>query len=195
MSKIKEILNKLLITNESLQQGVDPWDVSWHVANFGNQTPFEQVGEFHSTFGHPAYVYGEPPVTNPGAKMLRLRLKLITEELRELVEASLKDDILLHSIKNSFSQLDSHIDKIHDDDIKFDVVEVADALGDINYVVQGAAHVFNIDLDSVTSEIHRSNMSKLDPDTGMPIYNEAGKILKGKDYSKPDIKAVLGIEN
>lgn len=71
-----------------------------------------------------------------------------------------------------------------------DIVEVADALGDMIYVINGLAIEMGIPLDAVVREIHRSNMSKLGLD-GQPIYREDGKVLKGPNYFKPDIKKVL----
>lgn len=93
-----------------------------------------------------------------------LRYSLIYEELKELREAL--DD------KN--------------------LVEVADALTDILYVVYGAGHSFGIDLDKCFDEVHRSNMSKLGED-GKPIYREDGKVLKGPNFSQPDLKTLLGL--
>jgi predicted HAD superfamily Cof-like phosphohydrolase len=93
----------------------------------------------------------------------KLRFDLIEEEFNELREALEADDI----------------------------VEVADALGDIAYVVYGAAKTFGIPLDEVVDEIHRSNMSKLGED-GKPIYRESDrKVLKGENYFPPNIKAIL----
>lgn len=71
-----------------------------------------------------------------------------------------------------------------------DIVEVADALADLLYVVSGASHVFGIDLDAVLEEVQRSNLSKLDAD-GNPIYRADGKVLKGPNFSEPDINKVL----
>jgi len=91
-----------------------------------------------------------------------LRYSLIDEELKELREA-----------------LDDR-----------NLVEVADALTDLLYVVYGAGHSFGIDLDKCFKEVHNSNMSKLGED-GNPIYREDGKVLKGPNYWKPDLKKVL----
>lgn len=71
-----------------------------------------------------------------------------------------------------------------------DVVAVADALGDLDYVVNGAAIEHGIVLPVITAEIHRSNMTKLGPD-GKPIYREDGKILKGEGYEPPNLKPLL----
>ena len=95
----------------------------------------------------------------PSEKIVQLRYDLIKEELDELSDA------------------------INDKDI----VEVADALTDLLYVVYGAGHAFGIDLDKCFAEVQRSNMSKLGED-GKPIYNENGKVMKGPNYSKPNLK-------
>ena len=92
------------------------------------------------------------------ARTNKLRIDLIKEELDELTEA-MQDENLL---------------------------EVADALTDILYVTYGAGHAFGIDLDKCFEEVQNSNMSKLGED-GKPIYNEAGKVMKGPNYFKPDL--------
>ena len=71
-----------------------------------------------------------------------------------------------------------------------DLLEVADALTDILYVTYGAGHAFGIDLDSCFDEVQNSNMSKLGKD-GKPIYNEAGKVMKGPNYFKPDLSKFI----
>ena len=96
------------------------------------------------------------------AKTNKLRIDLIKEELEELTEA-MQDENLL---------------------------EVADALTDILYVTYGAGHAFGIDLDKCFEEVQNSNMSKLGED-GKPLYNEAGKVMKGPNYFKPDLSKYL----
>ena len=95
-------------------------------------------------------------------KINSLRLNLIKEELDELKDA-----------------LD-----------RKDLVEIADALTDILYVTYGAGHAFGINLDKCFDEVQRSNMSKLGDD-GKPIYNEFGKVMKGPNYFKPNLKKFL----
>ncbi len=95
-------------------------------------------------------------------KINQLRISLINEELEELREA----------IKNK------------------DIKEAADALTDILYVTYGAGHAFGINLDKCFDEVQKSNMSKLGGD-GKPIYNEAGKVMKGPKYFKPDLSKFL----
>ena len=91
-------------------------------------------------------------------KINKLRLDLIKEELDELKEAMDNKDLL----------------------------EVADALTDILYVTYGAGHAFGINLDKCFDEVQNSNMSKLD-ENQKPIYNDAGKVMKGPNYFKPDL--------
>ena len=102
--------------------------------------------------------------TFPEEEIQRLRLDLIEEELDELH----------YAIDNK------------------DMVEIADALGDLLYVVYGAGHAFGIDLDECFKEIHASNMSKLGPD-GKPIKREDGKVLKPDTFFPPDLKSILGL--
>lgn len=92
-----------------------------------------------------------------------LRISLIEEELDELKQA------------------------IEDED----VVDIADALTDLLYVVYGSGHSFGLDLDECFAEVHYSNMSKLE--NGKPLYREDGKVLKGKDYFPPNLEAVLDV--
>jgi len=95
-------------------------------------------------------------------KINKLRIDLIKEELTELTEAMNNKDLL----------------------------EVADALTDILYVTYGAGHAFGINLDECFEEVQNSNMSKLD-ENGKPIYNEAGKVMKGPNYFKPDLSKFI----
>ena len=73
-----------------------------------------------------------------------------------------------------------------------DLLEVADALTDILYVTYGAGHAFGIDLNKCFEEVQNSNMSKLD-ESGKPIYNEFGKVMKGPSYFKPNLKKILNL--
>ena len=109
--------------------------------------------------------FGQEVKTKPSFssdKINKLRIDLIKEELEELQEAMKNNDLL----------------------------EVADALTDILYVTYGAGHAFGIDLDECFEEVQNSNMSKLDKN-GKPIYNEAGKVMKGPNYFKPDLSKFL----
>tara|TARA_B100000795_G_scaffold248835_1_gene215924 strand:+ start:64 stop:405 length:342 start_codon:yes stop_codon:yes gene_type:complete len=109
--------------------------------------------------------FGQEVKTKPSfsdEKINRLRYDLIKEELEELKVAMENNDLL----------------------------EVADALTDILYVTYGAGHAFGVDLDKCFEEVQASNMSKLD-ENGKPIFNENGKVMKGPNYFKPDLKKYL----
>lgn len=73
-----------------------------------------------------------------------------------------------------------------------DTIEIADALGDMLYILCGTIieHGMQSKIEEVFDEIHRSNMSKLGEE-GNPILREDGKILKGKNYFKPNIKKIM----
>ena len=73
-----------------------------------------------------------------------------------------------------------------------DIVEVADALTDLLYVIYGAGHAFGIDIDECFQEVHASNMSKLGED-GRAIKREDGKVLKPNTYFPPDLKSILSV--
>lgn len=62
----------------------------------------------------------------------------------------------------------------------------ADALGDLLYVVFGAAVTFGIDMGPIFDEIHRSNMTKI----GGPVRPD-GKRLKPATYEPPNLKPLL----
>ena len=109
--------------------------------------------------------FGQEVKTKPSFssdKINTLRYDLIKEELEELKIAMENKDLL----------------------------EVADALTDILYVTYGAGHAFGIDLDKCFEEVQNSNMSKLGED-GKPIYNDAGKVMKGSKYFKPDLRKFI----
>ena len=70
------------------------------------------------------------------------------------------------------------------------MIEIADALTDILYVAYGAGHAFGIDLDKCFDEVQNSNMSKLG-ENEKPIHNDSGKVMKGPNYFRPNLKKFL----
>jgi predicted HAD superfamily Cof-like phosphohydrolase len=115
---------------------------------------------------HKAYKldYRETPKAHLGADKHLLRFNLMKEENEEYLVAANNNDL----------------------------VEVADALGDMLYILCGTIieHGLQHKIEDVFNEIQRSNMSKLGAD-GKPIYRDDGKVLKGPNYFKPHIKEVL----
>ena len=141
----------------------------------------DAVRKFHQAFGHPV---AQAPV--PGTPELRrLRVALIAEELGELsVALGVKLDITSDGIRFDMNVSGG------EDVSKVDLVETADALGDLDYVVQGANLVFGIPAKEVFKAIHVSNMSKLGAD-GKPMRRADGKIMKGPDYAPPELGPII----
>jgi predicted HAD superfamily Cof-like phosphohydrolase len=125
------------------------------------------VQEFHERFGAPV---AERPTLIPRERA-QLRVRLIAEELQEYALAA--------GLPVKIVVLEEH------GTVGADLVEVADALGDLEYVVLGSAVEHGIRLDPVVREIHRSNMTK------SPATDEGGKILKGPDYRPPELAGIV----
>ena len=108
--------------------------------------------------------YKEKPTADLGQAKNELRFNLMKEENEEYLEAAQNGDL----------------------------VEVADALGDMLYILCGTIieHGMQDKIEEVFNEIQRSNMSKLG-ENGEPIYREDGKVLKGPNYFKPNIAEIL----
>ena len=104
------------------------------------------------------------PTVNIPEDRKKLRFELMREENEEYLEAALAND----------------------------KVEVADALGDMLYILCGTIieHGMQDVIEEVFDEIQNSNMSKLGAD-GNPIYREDGKVLKGPHYFKPNFTKIL----
>ena len=119
------------------------------------------VQTFHTAFG---LGYSQTPLASLGADKNHLRFRLMDEENKEYLEAAMAGDL----------------------------VEVADALGDMLYILCGTIieHGLQDKIEEVFAEIQRSNMSKLGAD-GQPIYREDGKVMKGPNYSPPDLATIL----
>ncbi|WP_147678565.1 pyrophosphohydrolase domain-containing protein [Algibacter pacificus] len=115
---------------------------------------------------HTAFKIGhrETPKADLGNAKNTLRFDLMKEENEEYLEAANNNDL----------------------------VEVADALGDMLYILCGTIieHGMQYKIEAVFDEIQRSNMSKLG-EGGEPIYREDGKVLKGPNYFKPNIAEIL----
>lgn len=142
------------------------------------------VEEFHTAFAHPvAYAPAMPSM-----ELRLLRVRLLLEEVVEFAQAVGVDvQVAMMDGNAVVFEVDPAIDHS-----KVNLVEAADGLGDIRYVTDGANLVFGFPGEAVLAEIHRSNMSKLGED-GRPILREDGKILKGPNYTPPNIAKVLGL--
>lgn len=114
--------------------------------------------------------------------VLRLRMSLLREELREVEEeaGNIEDVIYQGVIEGEVSQ----------EDLKRVKVALLKELCDLQYVLSGFAVTFGLPLDEAFKLVHESNMSKLGPD-GKPIYRGDGKVLKGPNYKKPDLSDLV----
>lgn len=162
-----------------------------------SQTNFDKVCTFNKVFGLPHYEQLQKNVFIENPKLVKLRLDLITEEVKELQEA-----------------IENH-----------DMKETIDALADILYVVYGAGSSFGVDLNKAFDIVHDSNMSKScetedqakasveqykkqyeagkspydipayrynEEEGYYVVYNEStGKILKNKDYKLANFDEML----
>jgi predicted HAD superfamily Cof-like phosphohydrolase len=124
-------------------------------------TELEKVKEFQEIFGLTVREMAEGSIE---PKDFLLRYELMKEENEEYLDACKKGDL----------------------------VEVADALGDMLYILCGTiiTHGLQHKISEIFHEIHASNLSKLD-ENGKPIYREDGKVLKGPNYFRPNIKGIL----
>ena len=95
-----------------------------------------------------------------------LQLKLIREEIEELLEAA--DELYADPENNNRRE------------------EFLKELADSVFVHYQLAAAFSFDLDETLRRVYESNMSKLD-EHGKPIYRADGKVLKGPNYQPPSL--------
>lgn len=116
--------------------------------------------------------------TNVGiAELIVHRLDLIHEEQQELYKAA----------GQMIAALGDNNGRAYNEG----KVELLDAIADEIYVLIGMANVLGMNLSGAFDEVHRSNMSKLGRD-GKPIFNAAGKTMKGPNFTPPNIWPYIG---
>ena len=103
-----------------------------------------------------------PDLQGMTSKQAKLYMDLITEEYNETWRAF-------------------NVDK--------DIVEVADGLADMVWVIMGMASTLDIPFDKVWNEVKASNMSKFV--NGKVVKNSDGKIMKPEGYFRPNIGDIL----
>lgn len=131
---------------------------------------------------------------NPTAKDISTQIGCHYEEVAEFAIAC-NDDISAQEIKETadwykaqklYVDIDSGLDeKIN----SFNRLEVADALCDQIVTALGVGYMLGIDMSKALDEVNRSNYSKFE--NGRPIFNEYGKIMKGSNYTKPNLKPFI----
>lgn len=161
-----------------------------------------QLIGFHSLYNVPMAPMGneDREFSHMDNARVALRLGLIVEELKELFEDGfgVTMDVTFRvsdeTVATGTPDIQSALDAATDMGVTRNGAEVADASGDLVYVLYGMMLEMGYDLRDVIQEIHGSNMTKLGED-GKPIYREDGKVLKGPNYMKPNIPAALGWED
>lgn len=131
---------------------------------FDTRNPFDKLWEFHETYNVERHRIPTLPdaSTEKGAALRKLRRDILAEEYQEYLDGEEANDL----------------------------VEIADALIDVIYIAYGTGVAYGLPMDELFNEVHRSNMSKLGED-GKPVYREDGKVLKGPNYSPPDLAAII----
>lgn len=149
------------------------------------QTIRQQVREFMKAAEQP--VYDEP--RKPTKEEIVLRLKLIAEETVELLDACYMNDAphLVMDVRDAVEKL---LETPPDDE--WDAELVADALADIDYVVEGARQTFGFDGRRIANEVHRANMEKFGPGS---YKREDGKQMKPPNWRRPEIQTILNTQN
>lgn len=144
-----------------------------------SRDPEALVKQFHRVYRMPIN-YGDADINY---ERVHMRMSLILEEVTELVTA-------VYGKKAGEALAQAAAKRIELDERERDVIETADALADLTYVIYGMALESGISLPAVLAEVQASNMSKLD-ENGEPIYREDGKVLKGKNFFPPNIARAL----
>lgn len=133
------------------------------------------------------------------AKILHNTMKKPLDQVKKFhkafgldVSESQKSDLGLEKNLLRYKLMREENEEYLDAAMQGDLTEVADALGDMLYILCGTiiSHGMQHKIEEVFDEIHKSNMSKLGED-GKPIYREDGKVLKGPDYFRPEIEKIL----
>ncbi len=146
--------------------------------------PMALVEQFHRTSSMPVRL-GTGMEPSIDYERVGMRMSLIAEEFAELMGA-------VYGPQARIIVEEAHALACASDDGTRDLVETADALADLVYVIYGMALESGIDLDAVLGEVQASNLSKLMPDGSVKL-REDGKVLKGPDFFPPNVARALGL--
>ena len=147
-------------------------------------SPMELVLQFHHTYSVPIRPFSDPTLDY---ERMNMRMSLIAEEFAELMGA-------VYGLRARAIIEAATVEAVAADEGERDVIEAADALADLVYVVYGMAIESGMNLDSVLAEVQASNLSKLMPDGSVKL-REDGKVLKGPNFFQPNIARGLGLES
>ena len=147
-------------------------------------SPMELVLQFHHTYSVPIRPFSDPTLDY---ERMNMRMSLIAEEFAALMGA-------VYGPRARAIIEAATAEAVATDEGERDVIEAADALADLVYVVYGMAIESGMNLDSVLAEVQASNLSKLMPDGSVKL-REDGKVLKGPNFFQPNIARGLGLES
>lgn len=149
------------------------------------KTPLESVKEFHRAFGQPVLdapalpeLTGDTVTTKAALLNAQYTLKNTEQYLKNIPNPDQRIIRMRLLIEEFVEYLNAEIDN--------DIVEIADALADLQYIGNGTAAAYGIPLDDIFNEVHENNMTKLGPD-GKPIVVN-GKIQKPAHYKPVDLR-------
>jgi predicted HAD superfamily Cof-like phosphohydrolase len=122
-------------------------------------TPEQMLREFHAMKQIHYGVVPDHPTAEVPPQVRDCRIDLLSEEVEELRVALLAGDL----------------------------VGIADGVADVVYVAVGTAVRYGLPFDALLAEVHRSNMTKINPEPG------SMKLVKGPGYEPPNISGVLAV--
>lgn len=168
------------------------------------KTSYQSVKEFYEAFEQTEFIAEKPSLDteNISEERLHLKLTLIAEEFVELIEAA-------YGKASGAILARAWLEAQAADEGNRDIVEVADALADLDYVEKGFALEAGIPWEAIFRKVHESNMSKLGED-GKPVISDGvtpatydgevkpkGKLLKGPNFFEvtPELEKILGAKS
>lgn len=178
------------------------------LAGLHNPDWVAKVLGFHHTYNVPIQPFGstDNSFNHMTDERVVLRLGLVVEEVKELFKDGFGIDLVVNYMVKDGTDPAAYPHQFGEGELhkafkrgemdgttERNGVEVADASGDIVYVLIGMLIEMGFDLRPVIDEIHAANLTKIGED-GKPIMREDGKVLKGPNYHAPNIATTLGLE-
>jgi predicted HAD superfamily Cof-like phosphohydrolase len=128
----------------------------------------------------------EQAIPEPTDEHKSIQLGCHIEEVAEMLSA-----VDLHEWAHDIDLLATDL-KVGDDSVSnlsINRKELLDSLADQIVTAVGVAHMFGMDISGALEEVNRSNFSKFE--NGKPVFDDNGKITKGKDYTPPSLKPYI----
>ena len=180
----------------------------------------EKVAQFHKLANHLTLKEGKAVI--PKIKIVRFREHFKLEEIIEGIEAlSHKDSLVAKDTINYMKQAQATWNKVEERDLDVDLVEYADSLADLIFITFGAAHCFNMDMDTIFDEVHAKTLTRF-PSTEEELHDtllkaveedvevywdlhengryvvnrvDNGKVYKSAHFVLPELAELLGLKD